>query len=162
MVILQNFLFSPTQTEFFRAEVPDVQGRFVQTFPSQELTLDGIGVLFDFSGLGFDVDFASIEFVDYGGKSNVSVNGATVHILDPLSDLPSAVAPGVTATVIGGTRIEFLSTGALIESVLVGGQELVIDNVVAVPEPMTLLLLLAGGTILMRRRASRADRIESR
>jgi len=149
---VETFFFSPGQTEFFRAEVPDVQGRFVQAFPTQELTLDGINVLFDFSGLRFDVDFVSFEFADFGGTNNFAVNGEPMHILDPLSGLPSNVAPGITATIVGGTRIELSAVGTTINSLTIGGQELVIDNVIAVPEPATVIFFIAGALVLLRRR----------
>ncbi len=149
---VETFFVGPDQTEFFRAEVPDVQGRFAQAFPTQELTLDGINVLFDFSALRFDVDFVSLDFLDFGGASNFSVNGGTPFILNPLSNLPADVSPGVSATVVGGTRIELASTSTNITSLLIGGQELVIDNVSAIPEPATMLLLLAGMALLARRR----------
>jgi len=157
MMSLETFQFGPSQTAFFRAEVPDNQGRFAQAFPTQELTLDGIDVLFDFSMLRFDVDFVTLEFIDFGGTSNVSVNGAPIFILDPLSSIPSAVAPGVSASVIGGTRLAFVATGTTIDSLLIGGQELVIDNVTAIPEPATFLLLLAGAACLVLRRGALAS-----
>jgi len=150
---VETFFVGPSQTEFFRAEVPDVQGRFAEAFPTQELALDGINVLFDFSPLRFDVDFVSLDFLDFGGASNFSVNGGTPFILDPLSNLPADVAPGVSATVTGGSRIELASVGTNITSLLIGGQELVIDNVSAIPEPGTILLLLAGAALLVRRKS---------
>lgn len=152
MMSVNTFFFGPAQTDFFRAEVPDVGGQFVDAFPTQELVLDGINVLFDFSGLRFDVDFVSLDFADFGGTSNFAVNGEAIHILDPLSGLPSDVAPGITATVINGNRIELGAVGTTIQSLTIGGQELVIDNISAIPEPATLLLMLAGTLIIVRRR----------
>ena len=152
MLSVETFQFGPSQTEFFRAEVPGPQGRFVDAFPTQEMTFDGINVLFDFSQLGYDVDFVSLEFGDFGGTSNFGVNGGTLHILDPLSGLPSDVAPGVSASVIGGSRIELVANGSFITSFQIGGQELAIDNVNVVPEPATAMFLLAGALAFARRR----------
>ena len=151
MMSVETFFFNPSQTEFFRAEVPEVQGRFAQAFPTQELTLDGINVLFDFSGLRFDVDFVSFEFADFGGTNNLAVNGGSMNILDPLSGLPSNVAPGITAVIVGN-RIELGAVGTTINSLTIGGQELVIDNVTAVPEPATVVFLVVGVLVLFRRR----------
>lgn len=157
MVTVETFFLDPSETVFFRAQVPDTNDRFALAFPTQELTLDSISVLFDLSAIGFDVDFVSFDFVDFGGTTNISVNGGALHILDPLSGLPSSLVHGVTATVIDGSRIELVSLGTSITSFLVGGQELVIDNVTAVPEPATSLLLLVGTVLLAARRRRTAS-----
>ena len=149
---LETFVLGPDETDFFRAQVPALQDPYADAFPSQELALDTINALFDFTALGFDVDFASLEFIDFGGLSNLSVNGAEVFILDPFADAPQAVAPGVMATILDDARIEFQSVGTSIDRILVGGQELVIDNVTALPEPGMTLWLLTGAVLLARRR----------
>lgn len=120
-------------------------------FDTQALSLNNISVLFDFSHVGFAVDRVTFEFGDPGGASNFMVNNEILHILDPITDLPFDVAFGVTASVNEGL-ITLTSNGASINSLLIGGQEIVIDNVVAVPDPATGLLLLTGAAVLIRRK----------
>ncbi len=136
--------------DFFAAEVGANQ---VPGLPTQSLSLDNISVAFDFSDVGFEVGLVTLDFQDFGGTSNFSVNGSAPHIISPLSDLPVNVAPGVTAEVVESTVRLIANEGTNITSVGVGGQELFIDNIVAVvPEPTTLILFALGMGSLLRRR----------
>ena len=128
--------------EFFAASVGTGQ---VDELPTRSLLLDNIGVAFDFAGVGFDVGSVTFDFADRGGGSNFMVNGGEMFILDFLGDVPSDVAPGVTAEIVGGSIHLFTDEATTISDVAVGGQELYIDNVSAVvPEPATLLLITIG------------------
>jgi len=120
-------------------------------FDTQSLSLDNISVRFDFSDLDYNVDTVTLDVADFGGASNFSVNDQTMFVLNPVFDLPVDVAPGVTATVVDNT----ITLAGPIQSFLVGGQELVIDNVTAVPEPATGALLLLGGLAVWRTRRRR-------
>jgi len=120
-------------------------------FDTQSLSLDNISVRFDFSDVGYNVDTVTLDVADFGGSSNFSVNDQSVFILNPVFDLPVDVAPGVTASVLNNT----ITLTGPIQSFLVGGQELVIDNVTAVPEPATGVLLLLGGLAVWRTRRRR-------
>jgi len=151
MMSVETFFFTQSNTEFFRAEVPLAGNPISGTFPTQELSLDGISVDFDFTGLGFGVNVVSLEFVDAGGTSNFGVNGMPIHILNPLSSLPAIVAPGISAMFQGNT-LTVDAGDQSITSLLIGGQELVIDNVRAVPEPAAGMLLLLGLAAGLRRR----------
>ncbi len=132
---------------FIRAEIG---GRYAGSFPSTPLDIDNIAVRFDFSGVGFPVSQVSLDFQEFGGADNFEVNGSFKHHLNQLADLPTQVAPGVTATVIGD---EIRLVGP-ISNFQIGGQELAIDNVVAVPEPTAILLLgIAASAALLRRRS---------
>ena len=141
--------------DFFAAEVGANQ---VPGLPTQSLSLDNISVAFDFSDVGFEARMVTLDFQDFGGTSNFSVNGSALHIINPLSDLPVNVAPGVTAEVSDSTVRLTSIEDTIITSVGVGGQELFIDNVVAfVPEPATLALLALGMGPLLRRRPRRSN-----
>ncbi len=138
MSVEQFFVFG--QTMFFQAEV---------TGPANdhELALNNISVQFDLTALPFNVNSLTLQYSELGGEDNFAVNGSSILQLPDLTNIPVNVAPGVTALVDGG-RITL--TGD-IDRVLIGGQELSVDTVVAVPEPTSLLLLGAGGAILLRR-----------
>jgi hypothetical protein len=128
-------------TGFYQAEV---------TGPANdhELALDNINVLFDLTALPFNVSSLTLQYNELGGEDNFAVNGGSIlQPLAQLTNIPINVAPGVTALVDGG-RITL--TGD-IDRVLIGGQELSIDTVVAVPEPTSLILLGASGALVLRR-----------
>ncbi len=128
-------------TDFFQAEVTEPAN-------DHQLAIDNISVLFDLTALPFNVTSLTLQYNELGGEDNFAVNGGPIlQPLAHLTDIPVNVAPGVTALVDGG-RITL--TGD-IDRVLIGGQELSVDTVVAVPEPTSLLLLGAGGAILLRR-----------
>lgn len=129
---------------FIRAEVG---GRYDDSFPTTPLELDNISVLFDFADVGFEVTEVTLSYQEFGGDDNFAVNGEMCHQLADLSDIPADVAPGVTATVQGGV----ISLAGDVNSFLIGGQELGIDDIVAVPEPTTLALLGLGAAGLLRR-----------
>jgi len=130
---------------FFFAEVG---GPGSQAFATQSLSLDNISVRFDFVDVGFVVDKVTFEFADFGGASNFSVNAETLFVIDPFASLPANVATGVTATFDTG----LVTLQGPIHSLLIGGQELVIDTVTPVPEPATGVLLALGVLTLWRRR----------
>ncbi len=130
---------------FFRSEVG---GRYHSFFPTQPLGLNNIAVRFDLANVGFDVENITLDFMEFGGASNFSVNNSTVYQLASLKDIPNNVAPGISASVVDGV----ITLNGSVSSILVGGQEVAIDNLLVVPEPATPLLLCAGGLVVYRRR----------
>lgn len=148
----QNF------TAFVRAETG---GAFAPIFPTAPLEMDNINVQFDFTQVGFNVSRVSLEYLELGGLDNFSVNGGTRFEISPLATLPTGVAPGVTLlnevldSLTGRSRITLLGD---VDSVLIGGQELVVDTIIAVPEPGTLFLFGLCGAFIARGRSRRADR----
>jgi len=142
---VENFRLGSTDYFFFA----EVGGPGSQAFATQSLSLDNISVRFDFADVGFVVDKVTFEYADFGGASNFSVNGETLFVIDPFSSLPADVATGVTATFDTG----LVTLQGPIQSVLIGGQELVIDNITPVPEPATgVLVTLALLTVWRRHR----------
>jgi len=141
---VENFVLGGSELFFFA----EVGGTGSENFATNALSLDNISVRFDFADVAFPVNQVSFEFVDLGGASNLSVNDDTLFVLDPLSTLPMSVAPGVTANVESGLITLF----GPVTSLLIVGQELVIDNVVAVPEPASGVLLVLGAVAFWRRR----------
>ncbi|MFQ5352526.1 MAG: hypothetical protein ACE5D3_05570, partial [Candidatus Binatia bacterium] len=145
---VENFVLGSSEFFFFA----EVAGPATQPFATNALSLDNISVRFDFADVPFTVNEVSFEFFDLGGSSNLAVNDAPLFILNPLSTLPTNVAPGVTAIVSGG----HITLVGPVQSVLIGGQELVIDNINAVPEPVSgILLTLASLACWKRRRTIR-------
>jgi len=142
-VRVEDFFFGSLAVPGFA----EVGGTYDSDFASTPLSIDNLSLRFDFTNVGFPVSQVSFEFMEFGGLSNFAVNGGALIQLSPLSTLPSDIAPGITATVDQGVVTLF---GA-IDSFLVGGQELGIDNVIAVPEPATLALLAIGGLGMLGR-----------
>jgi len=135
---VEPFLFNQF-TGFFWAEV-------VGPANDHKLAIDNINISIDLTNVGFNVTSLTLEYVERGGNDNFAVNGGSILQLAELAELPVNVAPGVTALVDGG----FITLTGDIDSVLIGGQELTVDNIVAVPEPTSLLLLGAGGALASR------------
>jgi len=148
---LDIFLSDPSPAGFFKAEI---DGPLKDSFPTNPLELDNISAMFDFSAVGFSVTQVTLDFEKLGGTENFAVNGGGVLQRINLPDLPANIAPGVTASVIDGT----VTLSGPISSFLIGGQELAIDNVTAVPEPSSLLLLFGGAIAVFRRRLHRTTR----
>lgn len=154
-VSVQELLVNNNPVPFASGAHATVGGEFDPFFPTTPVSMDNIAFLFDFSNADFDVDFVSLEFQEFGGVSNFAVNGVLNEypLIDGaggLSQIPTNVAPGVTAVVNEDTIILMGS----IDSFLIGGQELGIDNVIVVPEPLALTLLAIGvGAAGLRRRA---------
>ncbi len=148
----QNF------TGFVRAEVG---GQFDAAFPTTPLDYDSISTRFDLSGLGFNVNQASFEYVDFGIHYNFAVNAEPMYEVGSLSELPANVATGVTLALeeldAGTGRTRLTLTGN-VDSFLVGGYELAIDTVIAIPEPTTLVLLAICGTMIVWRGSRRLTR----
>jgi len=144
---LAPFLFEGSPL-FYEAAV---DGRFASVFPTPALELNNITGVFDFSGVPFEIDEVTFEYREFGGLASLSVNGFSAVSVESLVDLPVSVAPGIQATV-DSVRI---TLSGPVNMVQIGGQELVVDTVVAVPEPATLLLLGAGVLAIIRRRTQR-------
>ncbi len=130
---------------FFEAEIG---GRYHSFFPTPSLALNNINVQFDFTKVQPDVDLVTIEYMAFGGTNNFAVNGGTILELADLSAIPVAVAPGVTATVVANV----ITLSGDVDYVKIGGQELAIDTIVAIPEPLTATLLGIGCALALRRR----------
>ena len=136
---VEQFFFQQF-TGFFQAEV-------VGPANDHALAIDNISVLFDLTNVGFNVTSLTLEYLELGGNDNFAVNGGSILQLADLTDIPANVAPGVTALVDGG----LITLTGKIDTVLIGGQELTVDTIVAVPEPTSLVLLGAGGVLALRR-----------
>jgi hypothetical protein len=119
-------------------------------FSTRHVSLNNISLGFDLSQLGFAVDEVTIEYQQFGGFDNFLVNSGPLHIID-LPSLPSNVAPGVTATVDNDS----IHLSGSISRLVVGGQELALDNITAVPEPSGLILLGVGAACLSAVRGRR-------
>ena len=131
----------------------EVGGQYAAFFPTTPLETNNISVFFDFGDVGFDVGMVTVEYREFGGADNFAVNEHTIYELGSLLDLPLDVAPGVTAAVSEGpNEIMLITLIGDIDSFRIGGQELTIDTIIAVPEPASLALLALGGTLLLRRR----------
>lgn len=136
--------FLGTFVGFVRA---DVDGGMSHSFPTAALEFDNISARFDFSNIGFAVTQVTLEYEKLGGSENFAVNDGTILQLN-ITNLPPDLGAGITASVENG----LITLSGPIDSFQIGGQEFAIDNVTAVPEPATLLLLGSAGAFLFRRK----------
>ena len=132
---------------YFNRYIGNFQAEIVGTASDHELAIDNINILFDLTNVGFNVTSLTLKYVEWGGNDNFAVNGGSILQLAQLTDIPGIVAPGVTAIVDGDS----IALTGDIDRVLIGGQELTLDSIIAVPEPTSLFLLGAGGALAMRR-----------
>lgn len=155
-IVMSVESFASTAGAIFGQAV--VGGDYMPFFQSTPLQMNNIDARFDFTGLDLPVGILRLEFRDFGGTVDFSLNDGTRYILDDLTDLPSVPEPGYETVVV--PPISFNGFGVLtiygfgIESVQLGGQELVVDRVIAttVPEPATALLMALGAGAMLRRR----------
>ena len=142
----QNGIDMSVEQFFFQQFIGFFQAEVVGSSNDHQLAIDNISVLFDLTNVGFNVTSLTLEYVELGGNDNFAVNGGSILQLAELTDIPANVAPGVTALVDGG----LITLTGKIDSVLIGGQELTVDTIVAVPEPTSLVLLAVGGVLALR------------
>ncbi len=135
---------SPTGSAFNFAKIDDGP----DPFATNSLQINNILCRFAFSGLGFTVTQASVDYKYFGGLNTIGANGLTVQVGN-LSALPATIG-GVNVSVTG-TSISFSSASG-INGLLIGGQELWIDNVVAVPGPGGAVVVGCGLLVVGRRR----------
>lgn len=132
----------------------EVGGIYSSAFATPSLELNNICVVFTFPGVGFAVTELSLEFVEFGGAVNIGVNNGPLWELDTLHDLPADVAPGVLGEVSAHV-VTIRAPASAITSLRIGGQELVIDNLSIVPEPVTWALVLGGSALIALRQSNR-------
>ena len=131
--------------DFFQAEVG---GRFAKYFDTTPLELDNISIVADFTSLSFAVEVVTFEFLEFGGWINLGANGQVPLQRRHLVDLPLILTTDIQASVQGNLMTIRAINNAAIEQLLVGGQELVLDNIVALPDPTTVTLLGIGFAFL--------------
>ena len=109
----------------------------------KEIGLNNINLSFDFSFAPFEG--VSLQYGEYGGNVNLEINGVQ-HNVENFPLLNGMNIGGAMVTVVdAGDKGAIFATGP-IDSFSIGGQELVIDNIIAcIPEPATLALLGLGG-----------------
>lgn len=142
-VSVETFQFG----EFQDMNLATINGPGTDLFATKHVFFDNINFGFDLTGVA-PINDVTIEYHEFGGVNNFSVNGGSILELPAMTSMPMNVAPGVTATV----DEDSIHLSGPISSFLIGGQELAIDNVVAIPEPTCLVLLAVGlGAGLLRR-----------
>lgn len=124
--------------------VAHIDNLLVPNGSGQSLRSNNISLLFDFKGVGFPVSKVVLGFDDFGGTENIAVNGAPTPPVLELSSQPLPPSLGGVAaktTVVSvpvsvdnpavSHRYGSLELSGPIQSILLGGQELWIDEVCA-------------------------------
>jgi hypothetical protein len=96
-----------------------------------------INLRFDFSGLAFVPSTVTFDWRDYGGHENLKVNGSGLFVGE-LSGAPSPMAGITVASAWGWSAGNVFKQGTTtltgaVAALVVGGQELFLDNVCANP-----------------------------
>lgn len=141
-------LILEASTAFNRATIG---GEHANEFDSTPLELNNISAIFDFTALDLAVDRVTLEIRDFGGTANLSVNGGSLIDVLTLNSTPLAIGSGVTSFLDNN----MLTLDGPIDLLQIGGQELSIDNIRAVPEPATCVYGIVLGAWMVRRRRSK-------
>jgi hypothetical protein len=104
--------------------------------PGQSIRTNNINLLFDFSALGFKPSKVTFSYLDLGGYENLAINGGSVYVGELTSAPPvmSGVSVAVSQTPVPPPMSGKMGVAVLkgtVKSLLIGGQELWIDNVCA-------------------------------
>ena len=106
---------------------------------------------------GIALDGLALQYGEYGGNLNININDSFLNFSN-FHDIHNTTIGGVSVFTLD-TGIAGESSGAMflmgkIETFVIGGQELWIDNVIAspVPEPATIMLFGTGSILMSVRR----------
>lgn len=91
--------------------------------------------LYDFTSLPYDVYEVIVEYAHFGGYENISVNGEPIYIgeITTFPDFPGLSIQVTQSSIPGGYK-GYLVISGYIETLLLGGRELFIDNICAYPD----------------------------
>jgi hypothetical protein len=128
-----NFRVLPAGTAFNRAYIDFAPVAFS---PGQSLRTNNINLLFDFTGLAFKPSKVIVSYLDLGGYENLAVNGSGIYAGELTAAPPFLGGATVTVTSSPLPPPRSGKTGTVtirgaVQSLLIGGQELWIDNVCA-------------------------------
>lgn len=125
-------------------------------FPTQALEYtDNIAVEFDFEKVGFETMVVTVEWFSFGGTVTLGVNNES-HGLNAFTDAPSSIG-GVDVSIQGhalrgGGLLGSMRFEGAIDRIIIGGQSIGVDNIIAVPAPGAIGLAAFGACALARRR----------
>ena len=134
---LEEFLYSNGEEDFWDVTVfgPDPVLSWPGTM-ANSLFISNINVNFDFRSLPEPVTGVCLDIWDGGGEENLAVNDRPVQVWDFAQQMPEGeIAPGITAQFTPFPEGEsWLPSGTLcltgnIETLTIGGQEFLVDNV---------------------------------
>lgn len=132
-VRVYNFQLSTGPLAFNRAYIDNAPFPFGA---GKSIRTNNINLQFDFTGLAFRVRRVRLAFLDLGGYENLSINGSPIKVGE-LTAAPPVIA-GVSVAVSSAPLPPPMSgkTGTLtltgpVQTLLIGGQELWIDEVCA-------------------------------
>jgi hypothetical protein len=131
-VTMHEFIVLPPSVQLGQGEVGDIFPGF-NLASGNHMGLFNINASFDFTPLPQEVVAVSFDFFDGGGMENISVNGLPLLIIEDFLQIGPNIGPDVSVEIVLDPNSAFL-TGTMylegpIESLMVGGQELAIDNV---------------------------------
>ncbi len=137
VISLEEFLYLDGTTGFINATVSDdpiFNGDLSELIRNDYIFPSNINLHFDFRAISKPVIQVCFNFADGGGEENLAVNGQEILVLTDFLGLDGQeITPGVTASLTIAENLDFpagtLCLNGTIESLVVGGQELVLDKV---------------------------------
>ncbi|MFM2356975.1 MAG: hypothetical protein RLZZ528_2711 [Pseudomonadota bacterium] len=133
-VKLESFLQSNGSTAFNVASIDNIA---VLAASPPSMRFNNIAARFDFTGLSFVPSAVKVSYADFGGSENIAANGAPATA----GDIPgfqgiNTGGAAVTVTQVSSnisSRSGVIEVSGGVKDLLIGGQELWIDEVCAVP-----------------------------
>ena len=131
-IFLDEFMYSNGNTGFMNVYVDEAGFGYPSLFTANTAFMGNISMLYDFSGLADPVVSVSFAFAHGGGENNFAVNGGTVFVVNDFTELTLLTIPNVSIDVVTtpfALIAGYVTLTGNIESLLIGGQELIIDNI---------------------------------
>ena len=126
----------PVSVEYFEWQsgghfgTATVENALVNFGTGKIMNTNNINLRFDFTGLSYNVHEVILEYVDFGGFENLSVNDEPIYVgeLTAAPGFPGVLVNVTMDPVSGGHKGMLILTGE-IHSLTIGGQEFFLDNI---------------------------------
>ncbi|MEO1713619.1 MAG: hypothetical protein AAFU60_09835, partial [Bacteroidota bacterium] len=125
---LAEFSDANTNPTFGTLTILDGSGLGASPIGGLAASLNNVSIDFTFTDLPNPVYQAQIGYLYQGGSINLQVNMGDLWVASSIADLPAEPAPGVSLSVVGSADTGYLVLTGDLESILIGGQELIVDN----------------------------------
>ncbi len=134
----EEFQYANGNTGFKNLEI--WEGNLLPTSPDKAFWMGNISTQLDFSALPDPVTEVTFEFWFGGGELNLGANGDIVNFDQIFFNLPYEISPGIFLDIefepVNSAKGTVIISGDNLESILIGGQELLVGNFCYATDPV--------------------------